>query len=332
MNSFGRLFRLSLFGESHGPGLGVVVDGCPAGLPFNAEDLLPDLARRKPGAAGTTARREDDLPELVSGVHNGRTTGAPILILFRNADTRPGDYDRFRETPRPGHADFVLDRKHGGFNDARGSGHASGRLTLGLVAAGTIAKRIIAPVAVRARLDEAGGDSDIEAAVARTLAAGDSIGGIVSCRVEAAPVGLGEPFFDSVESLLAHLVLSIPAVKGIEFGVGFRAARMKGSEHNDPIVAADGTTATNHAGGLNGGISNGNPIEFRVAVKPTSSIAVAQTTFDLKTGRPETLSVNGRHDACVALRIPVIVEAAAAVVLADLLLLEQRIPRVFGRE
>jgi len=332
MNSFGRLFRLSLFGESHGPGLGVVVDGCPAGVPFNAEDLLPDLARRKPGAAGTTARREDDLPELVSGLHNGRTTGAPILVLFRNADTRPGDYDRFRETPRPGHADFVLDRKYGGFNDARGSGHASGRLTLGLVAAGTIAKRIIAPVAVQARLDEAGGDSDIEAAVARTLAAGDSIGGIVSCRVEAVPVGLGEPFFDSVESLLAHLVLSIPAVKGIEFGVGFRAARMKGSEHNDPIVAADGTTGTNHAGGLNGGISNGNPIEFRVAVKPTSSIAVSQTTFDLKTGRPETLSVNGRHDACVALRIPVIVEAAAAVVLADLLLLEQRIPRVFGRE
>ncbi|MBP1661749.1 MAG: chorismate synthase, partial [Candidatus Aminicenantes bacterium] len=148
MNSFGRLFRLSLFGESHGTGLGVVVDGCPAGVPFNAEDLLPDLARRKPGAAGTTARREDDLPELVSGLHNGRTTGAPILIVFRNADTRPGDYDRFRETPRPGHADFVLDRKYGGFNDARGSGHASGRLTLGLVAAGTIAKRIIAPVAV----------------------------------------------------------------------------------------------------------------------------------------------------------------------------------------
>ena len=332
MNSFGRLFRLSLFGESHGPGLGVVVDGCPAGVPFNAEDLLPDLARRKPGAAGTTARREDDLPELVSGVHNGRTTGAPILILFRNADTRPGDYDRFRETPRPGHADFVLDRKYGGFNDARGSGHASGRLTLGLVAAGTIAKRIIAPVAVRARLDEAGGDSDIEAAVARTLAAGDSIGGIVSCRVEAVPVGLGEPFFDSVESLLAHLVLSIPAVKGIEFGVGFRAARMKGSEHNDPIVAADGTTGTNHAGGLNGGISNGNPIEFRVAVKPTSSIARPQTTFDFKTGRPETLSVDGRHDACVALRMPVIVEAAAAVVLADVLLLEQRIPRILGRE
>ena len=332
MNSFGRLFRLSLFGESHGTGLGVVVDGCPAGVPFNAEDLLPDLARRKPGAAGTTARREDDLPELVSGVHNGRTTGAPILIVFRNADTRPGDYDRFRETPRPGHADFVLDRKYGGFNDARGSGHASGRLTLGLVAAGTIAKRIIAPVAVQARLDEAGGDSDIEAAVARTLAAGDSIGGIVSCRVDAVPVGLGEPFFDSIESLLAHLVLSIPAVKGIEFGVGFRAARMKGSEHNDPIVAADGTTGTNHAGGVNGGISNGNPIEFRVAVKPTSSIARPQTTFDFKTGRPETLSVDGRHDACVALRMPVIVEAAAAVVLADVLLLEQRIPRILGRE
>jgi chorismate synthase len=332
MNSFGRLFRLSLFGESHGPGLGVVVDGCPAGVPFRAEDLLPDLARRKPGAAGTTARREADLPELVSGLHNGRTTGAPILVLFRNADTRPGDYDRFRETPRPGQADFVLDRKYGGFNDVRGSGHASGRLTLGLVAAGTIAKRIIAPVAVQARLDEAGGDADIEAAVARALAAGDSIGGIVSCRVDAVPVGLGEPFFDSIESLLAHLVLSIPAVKGIEFGVGFRAARMKGSEHNDPIVAADGTTGTNHAGGVNGGISNGNPIEFRVAVKPTSSIARPQTTFDFKTGRPETLSVDGRHDACVALRMPVIVEAAAAVVLADVLLLEQRIPRILGRE
>jgi chorismate synthase len=332
MNSFGRVFRVSLFGESYGPAVGVLVDGCPAGVPVDQEDFEADLGRRRPGAKGTTARTEPDKPEILSGVFKGRTTGAPILVRFENVAHDVAPYEDLIDTPRPGHADFTGRKKYGGFNDYRGGGHFSGRLTVGLVAAGILAKKIIRPVAVEARLVEAGGSADIEAAVEKAVKEKDSIGGLVACEAWNVPAGLGEPFFDSVESLLSHIVFSIPAVRGIEFGAGFGAARMKGSRHNDQIMGADGRTATNHAGGVNGGITNGNPVLFRVAVKPTSSIPRPQTTVNLRTGKPAEIVVGGRHDACIALRVPAVVEAAAAIVLADLLLLEQRIPRVFKEE
>lgn len=328
MNSFGVLFRVEIFGESHGFGAGILVDGCPAGLPLSEEDFLADMFRRKSGARGTTPREEEDSPEIRSGVWNGRTTGAPLLIWFVNKNQRSRDYEFLKKTPRPGHADFTALGKYGGFSDMRGGGHFSGRITLGLTAAGVIAKKLIAPVAVRAELMEAGGSADTDAAVERALAAGDSIGGVVECRIDAVPAGLGEPFFDSVESLLSHMIFAIPAIRGIEFGAGFAAAGMTGSRHNDLFVDARGLTETNHAGGINGGITNGNPIVFRAAVKPTSSISAPQYTVNLETGTREMLVVEGRHDTCIALRIPVVIENAAAVVLADLLLREQRIPRI----
>jgi chorismate synthase len=329
MNSFGRVFRVSLYGESHGPAVGVLVDGCPAGVPLAEKDFDGDLGRRRPGAKGTTPRTESDRPEVLSGVFGGRTTGAPILVRFANAAQDSDAYEAIRDTPRPGHADFTGWKKYGGFNDYRGGGHFSGRLTIGLVAAGVLAKKIIRPVTVEARLVEAGGSSDIAAAVDAAVEEKDSIGGIVLCEARNVPAGLGEPFFDSAESLLSHMIFAIPAVRAIEFGAGFEAARMKGSRHNDPIAGPDGRTATNHAGGINGGITNGNPVVFKVAIKPTASVARPQKTVNLKTGKAAEIVVAGRHDTCIALRVPVVIEAAAAIVLADLMLLEQVVPRVF---
>ncbi len=328
MNSFGRLFRLSIFGESHGPQVGVLIDGCPAGLELSADDFEPDLVRRRAGAKGTTPRREADLPMLQSGIHNGRTTGAPLLIAFDNTDVRSAAYAPLAVTPRPGHADLVARQKFGGFQDPRGGGHFSGRLTVALVAAGVVAKKLLQPAKIEARLLEAGGTGEVDGAVAAAMADQDSIGGIVEGRASSLGSGLGEPFFDSAESLLSHLLFAIPAIKGVEFGDGFASARKRGSEMNDEILDASGTTRTNHAGGVNGGITNGNELVVRVAVKPTSSIAKAQRTVNLETGQATELSVGGRHDACIALRVPVVVEAAMAIVLADLSLLEGRIPRV----
>lgn len=328
MNSFGRILKVSIFGESHGNSVGVLVDGLPAGLALGEKDFIPDLERRKSGAKGTTPRKEADIVRIMSGVFNGHTTGAPVLLTFENTNTRSSDYLKLRETPRPGHADFVASVKFSGYEDYRGGGHFSGRLTVGLVAAGVIAKKIVNPVQINARLISAGGLSDIEAAVNNALEHGDSIGGIVECIIGNVPAGLGEPFFDSVESLIAHMIFSIPAIKGIEFGAGFAATSMKGSEHNDRIVSVNGKTASNHAGGINGGLSNGNDIVFRIAVKPTSSISVPQETMNMETGEITSLSIEGRHDTCLALRVPVIAEASAAIVMADLLLLEQRVSRI----
>jgi chorismate synthase len=329
MNSFGRLFRISIFGESHGESVGIVIDGCPAGISLKHADFSADFSRRRSGAKGTTPRRESDIPRIMSGLFNEHTTGAPILIIFENTNTRPKDYSQLKDIPRPGHADFTAGMKFGGYQDYRGGGHFSGRLTLGLVAAGVIAKKVIDPVEVTASILEAGGSRDIEAAVDHAVEARDSIGGIVECRINHVPVGLGEPFFDPVEALISHIIFSIPATKGIEFGSGFHAAKMKGSEHNDNIISTDGTTETNHAGGINGGITNGNQVLFRVAVKPTSSIQQVQRTMNLRSGRLEELAVEGRHDTCIALRVPVVVEAAAAVVMADLMLQAQQADRVF---
>lgn len=322
MNRFGNSFGITIFGESHGPAAGVVLDGVPAGMPLSAEDFEEDLARRRAGAAGTTPRREEDRPEIVSGLYEGHTTGAPLTLLFRNGDARPADYRAFATHYRPSHADFTAARKFDGFNDPRGGGHFSGRLTLALVAAGVAAKRILGgPVRFATRIAEIGGEcrpEHFDAVLAAAQAAGDSVGGVVECRVEGLPVGWGEPFFDSVESLAAHLLFAVPGIKGVEFGDGFAAARMRGSEHNDPILNASGETATNHAGGVAGGLTNGNPLTVRAAFKPTASIAREQLTFDAATGGMEPLRIAGRHDVCIALRGAVVVEAAIAVTLAEL--------------
>lgn len=338
MNSFGRLFRVTIFGESHGESVGINIDGCPAGLPLVLEDFLPDLERRKGGVQkGTTPRKEDDLPIFRSGLFQQTTTGAPITILFENNNTRSADYEKQRAIPRPGHADFVAHQKFGGFEDYRGGGSFSARLTVGLVAAGVIAKKLMGRLAgaanggirVTADILEIGGETDLEKGLQRAIVAKDSIGGIVECRVSGLPVGLGEPFFDSVESLLAHAAFAIPAVRGVEFGTGFAAARMFGSQHNDAIEDMSGRTRTNHAGGVVGGLTNGNELVFRIAIKPTSSTPKEQLTLNWETEQQDKLTVKGRHDLCVALRAPVILEAVTAIVLADLLLLEQHIPRIW---
>ncbi|MFW5819908.1 MAG: chorismate synthase [Bacteroidota bacterium] len=329
MNSFGRIFRVSVYGESHGNSVGVIIDGCPAGLPLSEEDFKKDLLRRKSGAKGTTPRKETDLPRFMSGFFNGKTTGAPINIQFENSNTRSSDYLKLRENPRPGHADFVASLKFGGYEDYRGGGHFSGRLTLALVSAGVIAKKLLGDIKIRAQLIEAGGTGDIEKAIDEAIKNEDSIGGIVECRVDNISAGLGEPFFDSVESLISHVAFAIPAIKGIEFGSGFQAAKMKGSEHNDNIISPDGKTETNYAGGINGGITNGNPLIFRVVVKPTSSTSQPQNTLNIKSGSREELKIQGRHDLCIALRVPPVLEGAVAIVLADLMLMEGKTGRIF---
>ena len=363
MNTFGNKFRVSIFGESHGNRIGVTVDGVLPGVPLSEADFVQDLSRRKAGALGTTPRLEADEPEIVSGVYEGKTTGAPLTILFKNENTRSQDYEQFRKNPRPGHADFTANLKYGGFNDPRGGGHFSGRITLGVVAAGVIAKKMLYFAKFHAQLVAVGGLTDANQwpdALKAAQAEGDSLGGVVECTVEGLPIGLGEPFWNSVESQISHAVFAIPGVRGIEFGDGFAASAMKGSEHNDPFPEhqckhhegeehqcchgeheeghecgchhEEGEEhqcchgeheeggehhccgrhkrpqppVTNHAGGVNGGITNGNPVVFRVAFKPTASIA--------KAGIP------GRHDVCFALRTPVIVEAMAAIVLVDLAL------------
>jgi chorismate synthase len=330
MNSFGRIFRVTIFGESHGESVGFNIDGCPAGLPLTVEDFLADIERRKGGTQkGTTPRKEDDLPIFKSGLFNNKTTGAPLTVLFENKNTRSGDYEKQRAVPRPGHADFVAHQKFGGNEDFRGGGHFSGRLTVCLVAAGVIAKKLLGDAKVTATILEIGGEQDLEKGLQNAIDAKDTIGGIVECRVSGLPAGLGEPFFDSAESLISHAVFAIPAVRGIEFGTGFAAARMFGSAHNDAIEDMTGKTRTNHAGGVVGGITNGNELVFRIAVKPTSSTPKEQQTLNWETGEQETFSVKGRHDLCIALRVPVVLEAVTAMVLADLLLLEQRIKRVW---
>jgi chorismate synthase len=329
MNTFGRILRVHIFGESHGESVGIVVDGVPSGLYLSEQDLLPDLERRKGGKQkGTTPRQEADYPFFKSGIFNEKTTGFPITILFENNNTRSEDYVKQRSFPRPGHADWVAHEKFGGNEDYRGGGHFSARLTTGLVAAGAIAKKMLGSISINAVVSEIGGEADIEKGLQNAIDAKDSVGGIVECRVTGLPVGLGEPYFDSVESVLAHMMFAIPAVRGIEFGTGFAAAKMFGSQHNDAIENSTGKTTTNHAGGVVGGISNGNELVFRLAIKPTASTPKEQESLNWETGLVENFSIKGRHDLCVALRAPVIVEAATALVLADCMLLEQRIPRV----
>ncbi len=327
MNSFGRILRVNIFGESHGDFVGVNIDGCPAGVPMAVDDFTEDLERRKPGAKGTTPRKEDDIPQIISGVFNEKSTGAPITILFKNSNTRSSDYEKQRAVPRPGHADYVAHKKFGGFEDYRGGGHFSGRLTVAVVAAGVVAKKAISfienknKIVVHSTILEIGGEQDLEKGLQKAIDEKDTIGGIVQCIVTNLPIGLGEPFFDSAESLLSHAVFSIPAVKGIEFGAGFSAAKMFGSAHNDALIDEDGTTRTNNAGGILGGLTNGNELVFRIVVKPTSSTPKEQQTLNIESGNVEAFSVKGRHDLCIALRVPVVLESVTAMVIADLLLL-----------
>ncbi len=329
MNSFGRFFRISIFGESHGECVGITIDGCPAGLSLSPDDLLPDLERRKGGKQkGTTPRQEEDYPIFKSGVFNGKTTGFPITILFDNKNTRSEDYNKQRSIPRPGHADWVAHQKFGGNEDYRGGGHFSARLTTGIVAAGAIAKMLMPQMKIAAIITEVGGEADIEKGLQKGIDAKDSVGGIIECRVNGLPDGLGEPYFDSIESSLAHIVFAIPAVRGVEFGTGFAAAKMFGSQHNDSIENMEGKTKTNHAGGVVGGITNGNELVLRLAIKPTSSTPKEQNSLNWDTKQLEDFSIKGRHDLCVALRAPVIVEAVTAIVLADFMLLEQKIKKV----
>ena len=339
MNTFGRKFRVSIFGESHGELIGVVLDGVPAGLELSEQDFEQDILRRKSGAKGTTPRIEADLPSIVSGVFEGHTTGAPLTVTFKNTNTHSSDYQLFAAMPRPGHADLTAAFKWDDCQDPRGGGHFSGRLTLPVVAAGVVAKKMLKDLTildetpftqVDARIVELGGihcedvepgqsslPTEWQGAIDNAIREGDSLGAVIECEVPNIDPGYGEPFWDSVEANIAHAIFSIPGVRGIEFGDGFKAAAMKGSEHNDPI-GPDGRPLKNGAGGVNGGISNGAPIKFRVAFKPTSSIRKSQQTFNFATGEMDSLEVPGRHDACFALRAPVVVEAMTAIVLADL--------------
>ncbi len=322
MNSFGQNFRVTLWGESHGVEVGVSIDGVVAGIELCEADFTADLDRRRSGRKGTTPRKESDTPSIVSGVFNGRTTGAPLTITFKNESTRSKDYSSLATHFRPSHSDRVAAVKYGGDNDYRGGGHFSGRITLALVAAGVVAKKILSHTAkFSTNIVELGGSTvaeEFDSIVEKAIKSLDSVGGVVECRIAGIPTGWGEPFFDSVESRMAHILFAIPAVKGVEFGAGFRSAQMSGSENNDPIIDNIGTTSTNNAGGINGGITNGNEIVVRVAVKPTPSISSEQQTFNTATGKVETLVIGGRHDAAIILRAGVVVEAAAAIALADL--------------
>ena len=320
MNRFGRLFQLSIYGESHGGGVGVVIDGVRPGIEISEVDFQTDLSRRKSGGLGTTPRIEPDQIIIDSGIFNGCTTGAPISLRFLNTNTNSKDYSNLVKHPRPSHADFVAKEKYDSYNDYRGGGHFSGRITLGLVSAGVIAKKMLEDVSFETKLINLGGETDpskFQEKLINAVKNKDSVGGIVSIRIKGVPVGYGEPFFDSLESTISHLLFSVGGVKGVEFGTGFNGINMKGSEFNDLIINANGKTKTNNNGGINGGISNGNDIVINVFVKPTASIGVPQETYNFEHAKIEELIVQGRHDAAIVLRAMVVLEACCAIALAD---------------
>ncbi|MGL6120079.1 MAG: chorismate synthase [Fusobacteriaceae bacterium] len=338
MNTFGNIFRVSIYGESHGTGVGILLDGIPCGIQIDIEDFFGDLAKRKSGGIGTTKRIEKDLPEILSGIHNGFTTGAPMNIFFRNENQESKVYSDFAAHPRPGHADFVATKKFQGFNDLRGGGHFSGRLTLGIVVAGVVANKIIEKICQDKKIkfdtkiiklgnleikdfsQEITEIKEIKNKIEETVKNGDSLGGIISCKISNLPTGLGEPFFDSIESVLSHLIFSVPGVKGVEFGAGFKGTEKLGSEFNDNFIDESGATSTNNNGGVNGGITNGNPVEFNVAIKPTASIFKSQETFNFKNSKKEKLEIKGRHDVAFILRTPVVIEAISKIGIADFIL------------
>lgn len=331
MNSFGTLFRVHIYGESHGDGVGVLIDGVPSGIPISLDDFTTDLMKRKPGKKGTTARVEDDIPLFQSGIFNNFTTGAPINIFFQNKNTNSKAYIDFSNHPRPGHSDFAANVKYKGFNDLRGGGHFSGRLTLGLVAAGVIGKKILNNAQFSCNISSIGKLSsdkfkdNLEKYLDETNGNGDSLGGTIELSVKNLPIGLGEPFFNSVESTLSSIIFSIPGIKGLEFGSGFQGCTLFGSEFNDRFIDEKGNTFSNNNGGVNGGITNGNPLTLKVAVKPTSSIFKTQETFNFSTNEISPLKITGRHDVAFILRVPIVLENSVAIALADLYLQHKKI-------
>lgn len=326
MNHIGKLFQINIFGESHGSSIGVLLDGVPAGIALTEEDFTEDLLRRKSGGLGTTPRIEKDEILIESGVFQGFTTGGAILIRFLNTNTRSKDYSKLVSHPRPSHADFVADVKYHGYQDYRGGGSFSGRLTLGIVSAGVVAKKIIKSAQFHTEIVNLGGSTNPEEFSNILLDAvqqQDSVGGIVRIGVDHLPIGLGEPYFDSLESTISHLLFSIGGVKGVSFGVGFEGVSLRGSQFNDRIENAEGKTYTNHNGGINGGISNGNELVVQVFVKPTPSIGIPQNTYNKETKRVEELKIEGRHDAAIILRAQVVLEACVAIALADASLIQK---------
>ncbi len=359
-DSIGKIFRVTSFGESHGRCVGVVVDGCPAGLPITEEDIQKEVDQRKPGSGAASTRRvEEDRLEVLSGVFHGRTTGAPVCLLVWNKDADSSQYEKTRYLLRPGHADYTAFTKYGGFNDFRGGGRFSGRITAGWVMAGALARKLLAlqDIAVFAHTVEIGGvkaapadtsrikegaessslrcadpaaAAEMELRIEKARAEGDSLGGVVEGIALNVPAGLGEPVFDTLDGALARAMLAIPGVKGVEFGAGFSAVNKKGSENNDPFTVEAGRiiTETNNAGGILGGISNGMPVVLRVAVKPTASIGRPQRTVDINTMKKDELSVRGRHDVCIVPRAAIVVEAMMAVTLCDFALRVGIVPGV----
>ena len=354
MNTYGDAYRVTIFGSSHGGGVGCVVDGLPAGMPIDLRAVQRELDRRRPGQSRVTSKRkEPDRVEVLDGLLDGRAAGLPLAFFVPNEDVDSSTYDAYREIPRPGHADFPARVKYLGRNDPRGGGQFSGRMTVGIVIAGAVARQPLAAIGIglvahasqvgRVRLeremsfDEIGAGvekspvrcADVETAlrmeeeIDAARRDGDSVGGVIECRIAGLPVGVGEPFFDPLEGAIARLAFAIPAVKGIEFGAGFAAAAMRGSEHNDPYVVKDGLvlTETNHAGGIQGGLSNGMPVVFRVVVKPTATIAKAQRSVDLRTMESAEIRGKGRHDPCIVPRAVPVIENAAAIAVLDLVLL-----------
>jgi chorismate synthase len=320
MNTIGRLFQVNIFGESHGKSVGVLVSGVPSGIELNESDFLSDLARRKSGKLGTTPRIEADEVKIASGVFNGYTTGSPILLTFENTNTKSKDYSNLITHPRPSHSDFVAKVKYNGYNDYRGGGSFSGRLTLGIVSAGVIAKKIISEVQISSEITSLKGSfnkDEFESIIEEAVNQHNSVGGVIKITAKNVEIGLGEPYFDSLESTISHLLFSIGGVKGVEFGIGFEGQNLYGSEFNDCIIDDKGTTKTNNSGGINGGISNGNDIVVKAFVKPTSSVGVTQQTYNFNTNSVENLKIEGRHDAAIILRAGVVLEACVAIALAD---------------
>lgn len=352
MNTIGTLLRLTIFGSSHGPGIGCVLDGVPPGVEVDRDDVQRELDLRRPSGALGTPRAEEDRVEILAGVMENRTTGAPVVLFIANKDTDSSKYDRFRAVPRPGHADLAALKKYGDTVDLRGGGQFSGRMTAPMVAAGAIAKEMLRGLNVQivAYTQRLGKVEDVEdrtfkeikrhardnpvrsadpalaldmiSEIMEAKHEGDSVGGIVRCLTVGLPMGVGEPFFDTLEGEIAKILFSIPGVKGVEFGAGFRAASMRGSEHNDSFQVVDGeiSTMTNNAGGVLGGLSSGMPLDVKVAFKPTASISIEQRSIDLERMEDTTIKVEGRHDPCIVPRAVVVVEAAIALVLADLCL------------
>ena len=351
-STYGENLKLSIFGQSHGTAIGMTLDGIPAGLPVNLEQLQVFLNRRAPGQNDwSTPRKEADRPEFLSGIVDGYTCGAPLAAVIHNANTRSGDYSNLKDIPRPGHADYTAQIKYGGFQDAAGGGHFSGRLTAPLCIAGGLCKQWLEGLGIRIgahilaigecgdlyfdpmdpELESVGKDFPVldESAgtamrdfIAQARVAGDSVGGIIECAITGLPAGIGEPMFGGVESRIAQIIYGIPAVKGVEFGIGFDCACVPGSQSNDDFTVIDGriVTQTNNAGGILGGITNGMPIIFTTAIKATPSIACIQESVNLKTMEAVTLEIKGRHDPCIVPRAVPVVEAAAAIAIYDLIL------------